>query len=109
MNDLFKKIFAFRAGALSEPDGSPSASRVVMSRLSWAAAAVLIILACAAVKADAGKAAVILTALPAIIAALTAFVASPYGANRIGRWLDAKAANQKDEKDQPPAGNGAAQ
>lgn len=83
MNENFKGFTGWLRGIFSESDGTPSASRLIMFLLGCVASAALLILCAAVLKSDVAKAALILSALPLIIAALTGFIVAPYSWNQL--------------------------
>lgn len=98
MNDAFKGFFGWIRGLFSESDGTPSASRFTMFTLACVASAALLILCAAIFKSDVAKAALILTALPAIIFALTGFIVAPYSWNQLKNGITGIF-----NKDKPPS------
>ena len=101
MNDAFKGLRGFMRGLFSESDGTPSMSRFMMFLLGCVASSALLILCRAIVKSDVAKTALLLTALPGIVLALTGFIVAPYSWNQMKNGAMGIADLLKGKSDQP--------
>lgn len=70
--------------------------------LACVASAALLILCAAVFKGDVAKAALILTALPAIILALTGFIVAPYSWNQLKNGMSSIFGKDKPPSEQQP-------
>jgi hypothetical protein len=82
MNDQPKGFLGFWRGVFSESDGSPSSSRVAMMWRCLADIAVVILYVIAITHASVDRLALLLSAFPVILAALSLWTVAPYGANK---------------------------
>jgi hypothetical protein len=83
MKDSLLRFITFLRGVFSEENGTPSASRIIMLGLAIVSSFCLVLLCREAIHTTAERAGMILSALPAIIASMAAFITAPYGSNKL--------------------------